>query len=196
MVVPAMNPSYLALDPPLKHLYSVNEMTDGHVSAYGLDQANGKLSFLNSMSANGKDTTHLSVQLSGQYLFAANYTSGNFPVYRKVTHGEGRRALAQKFGVSADALWRHSKNHISEEYRRAVKIGPFESEESLRKLLAETGASVLDRLGWGCHRRAHRWDSSPKIRFAPDSRWRETDSNFRFRAKGATDLSFRFCLCP
>jgi hypothetical protein len=27
-------------------------------------------------------------------------------------------------------------------------------------------------------------------------RWREMDSNFRFRAKGATDLSFRFCLCP
>ena len=27
-------------------------------------------------------------------------------------------------------------------------------------------------------------------------RWREMDSNFRFRAKGATDLSFRFSLCP
>ena len=27
-------------------------------------------------------------------------------------------------------------------------------------------------------------------------RWREMDSNFRFRAKAATDLSFRFCLCP
>jgi len=27
-------------------------------------------------------------------------------------------------------------------------------------------------------------------------RWREMDSNFRFRAREATDLSFRFCLCP
>jgi hypothetical protein len=61
------------------------------------------------------------------------------------SHGGGRRALAQKFGVSPDALWRHAKNHISEEYRTAVKVGPFESEEALRKLLAETGASVLDR---------------------------------------------------
>jgi hypothetical protein len=61
------------------------------------------------------------------------------------SHGGGRRALAQKFSVSADALWRHAKNHISEEYRTAVKVGPFESEEALRKLLAETGASVLDR---------------------------------------------------
>jgi hypothetical protein len=61
------------------------------------------------------------------------------------SHGEGRRALANKFGVSADALWRHGKNHISDEYRAAVKIGPFENEDALRKLLAETGASVLDR---------------------------------------------------
>jgi len=79
--VTASNPSYLALDPTLQHLYSVNEMTDGHVSAYAINQANGMLSFLNTQSANGKDTTHLSVQPSGKYLFAANYTSGNFPVF-------------------------------------------------------------------------------------------------------------------
>jgi 6-phosphogluconolactonase len=85
--VPAMNPSYLALDPTLQHLYSVNEMTDGHVSAYAVDQASGKLSPLNSMSANGKDTTHISVQPSGNYLFAANYTSGDFPVYRILSNG-------------------------------------------------------------------------------------------------------------
>src|ERR1700730_8074566 len=30
-VVEIPNPSYLALDPPLRHLYSVNEMTDGGV---------------------------------------------------------------------------------------------------------------------------------------------------------------------
>ena len=61
------------------------------------------------------------------------------------SHGEGRRALAKKFGVSADALWRHARNYISAEYRAAVKVGPFESEGALCKLLAETGASVLDR---------------------------------------------------
>ena len=85
--VTASNPSYLALDPTLQHLYSVNEMTDGHVSAYAINQANGMLSFLNTQSANGKDTTHLSVQPSGKYLFAANYTSGNFPVFRILANG-------------------------------------------------------------------------------------------------------------
>ena len=76
------NPSYLALDPSLPHLYSVNEMTDGGVSAFSINQANGTLSFVNMQPTNGQDTTHLSVQPSGQYLFAASYTSGNFQVFR------------------------------------------------------------------------------------------------------------------
>jgi len=75
------NPSYLALDPTLQHLYSVNEMTDGAVSAFAINQTNGMLTFLNMMPTNGQDTTHLSVQPSGQYLFAASYTSGNFQVF-------------------------------------------------------------------------------------------------------------------
>jgi 6-phosphogluconolactonase len=82
------NPSYLALDPPLRHLYSVNEMTKGGVSAYVVNQANGMLTPLNTLiPTNGQDTTHLSVQPSGQYLFAASYTSGNFQVFQ--INGDG-----------------------------------------------------------------------------------------------------------
>jgi 6-phosphogluconolactonase len=75
------NPSYLAIDPTLTHLYSVNEMTDGAVSAFTINQTNGMLTFMNMMPTNGQDTTHLSVQPSGLYLFAASYTSGNFQVF-------------------------------------------------------------------------------------------------------------------
>ena len=81
------NPSYLALDPTLQHLYSVNEMTAGAVSAFALNQANGMLTLLNMMPTNGQDTTHLSVQPSGQFLFAASYTSGNFQVF--LINGDG-----------------------------------------------------------------------------------------------------------
>jgi 6-phosphogluconolactonase len=81
-IVPASNPSFLALDPSLTHLYSVNEDLAGRVSAYAINQANGTLTFLNTASADGAFTTHLSVHPSGQYLFAANYGSGNYPVFR------------------------------------------------------------------------------------------------------------------
>jgi 6-phosphogluconolactonase len=81
------NPSYLVLDPVLRHLYSVNEMTAGAVSAFAINPANGVLTFINTMPTNGQDTTHLSVQPYGQYLFAASYTSGNFQVFR--INGDG-----------------------------------------------------------------------------------------------------------
>jgi 6-phosphogluconolactonase len=85
--VPAENPSFLALDPTLTHLYSVNENLAGRVSAYAIDPANGTLTFLNTASANGKHTTHLSVHPSAQYLLAANYTSGDFPIFRIQPNG-------------------------------------------------------------------------------------------------------------
>jgi hypothetical protein len=59
--------------------------------------------------------------------------------------GSGRRALAAKFKVSSHALYRHINAHISEAFRRAAKTGPFQSEERLRTLLADTGASTIDR---------------------------------------------------
>jgi hypothetical protein len=60
--------------------------------------------------------------------------------------GASHPSLAKKFGLTKDCVWRHNKGHITEDYRRSVKIGPFESEDHLRKLCAESGTSVLDRL--------------------------------------------------
>jgi 6-phosphogluconolactonase len=86
-IVPASNPSFVALDPTLAHLYSVNEDTAGHVSAYVINPANGTLTFLNTASANGQFTTHINVHPSGQYFYAANYGTGSFPVYRILADG-------------------------------------------------------------------------------------------------------------
>jgi len=58
-------------------------------------------------------------------------------------HGKGRRSLAEKFGLGADALQRHGKHHISAEYRRAILAGPLHSEQDLRELVAQEGQSVL-----------------------------------------------------
>jgi 6-phosphogluconolactonase len=81
-IVTASNPSYLALDPSLTRLYSGNENTAGSVSAYLINPANGHLIFLNSALANGQFTTHISVHPSGRYVMAANYGTGNVPVFR------------------------------------------------------------------------------------------------------------------
>ena len=80
--VTASNPSYLALDPSLTHLYCANEDQEGQLSAFRINPATGGLTLLNTVPANGAHTTHVSVHPSGRYLFAANYTSGNYPVHQ------------------------------------------------------------------------------------------------------------------
>jgi len=51
-----------------------------------------------------------------------------------------------KFGVSYDSLRNHVAKHISQSYRDAVRLGPLQSEEQLRRLVAESGASVIENL--------------------------------------------------
>ena len=85
-VVPASNPSFVALDPTLTHLYSTNEDLAGGVSAYVI-QGNGLLSPLNSQPSDGSFPAHLSVHPSGQYLLASNYGTGNYPIYPILADG-------------------------------------------------------------------------------------------------------------
>jgi 6-phosphogluconolactonase len=103
-IVPASNPSYLAIDPAQTHLYSVNEDVAGRVSAYTLNQSNGALGFINTASASGRFTTHISVHPTLPYLFAANYgdlaAPGSFPAFRINANGSvgAMTALFQSVG--------------------------------------------------------------------------------------------------
>jgi hypothetical protein len=59
--------------------------------------------------------------------------------------GAGLDALAQKFNVSRDSLWRHWKDHVSAEMKAGYLLGPIQLEELAAKA-AEQGCSVLDHL--------------------------------------------------
>lgn len=59
--------------------------------------------------------------------------------------GVGRRAVARKFGVSADAVWRHGKGHISDEHRAQLLGGPLKLRELADKA-ADEGLSLLEHL--------------------------------------------------
>jgi len=61
-----------------------------------------------------------------------------------LAQGGNRGAVARRFGISANSIYHHFKHHLSEDFVRAVRVGPFQSEERLRQLCAENGASVLD----------------------------------------------------
>ena len=91
------NPSFVALHPNGRFLYAVNEVGNykgpdsGGVSAFSIDRATGKLTFLNEVASRGADPCYITVDKTGKYVLVANYTGGSlavFPVLENGTLGE------------------------------------------------------------------------------------------------------------
>lgn len=76
LVAETESPSFLAIHPDKKHLYAVNE-GKATVSAFAIDSASGKLTFLNSQPSQGGAPCHLTVDRSGRNVLAANYSGGS-----------------------------------------------------------------------------------------------------------------------
>jgi 6-phosphogluconolactonase len=77
------NPSYLAVSGDKKYVYSVNENGDnkGGVSSFSFDETTGRLTKINSQPSNGDHPCYISVDNSGKWVVAGNYTGGNLSVY-------------------------------------------------------------------------------------------------------------------
>ena len=79
------NPSWIAIHPSKKYLYTVNEVSDfegssGSVSAFVIDAATGALTALNTISSEGAGPAHMSVDSEGRFAFVANYGGGTIAV--------------------------------------------------------------------------------------------------------------------
>lgn len=80
------SPSALAFNAAKTRLYSANETERigdneaGSVSAFAVDQRDGRLKLLNSVSSGGKGPAHLSVHPSGRFVLVANYFGGSVAV--------------------------------------------------------------------------------------------------------------------
>jgi 6-phosphogluconolactonase len=71
------NPSFVAIHPNGKFLYTVTEARAGAVTAFAIDRESGKLTELNQASTKGDGPCHLSVDRAGHFLVAVNYGSGS-----------------------------------------------------------------------------------------------------------------------
>ncbi len=77
------NPSFLTISPNGKNVYSVNENDNfGGISAFAFNKKNGKLTLLNSSTANGDHTCHLEINADDQHLAIGNYTGGNLGLFK------------------------------------------------------------------------------------------------------------------
>jgi 6-phosphogluconolactonase len=74
-----VNPSYLALSPDQRFLYSVHGDED-YATAFALDAATGQAKLLNRAKTGGKNGVREAVDPSGKFLVVANYASGSVAV--------------------------------------------------------------------------------------------------------------------
>jgi 6-phosphogluconolactonase len=77
------NPSFLAVHPTHKYLYSANETPSakaGAVTAFALDAKTGELTKLNQESTVGNGPCHLVVDATGKNVLVANYGGGSVAV--------------------------------------------------------------------------------------------------------------------
>ena len=88
-----VNPSFLAIAPQYRYLYSVNEVmkfdgrSGGAVSAFSINQKTGDLTFLNQQATRGAAPCHLIVDRTGRFVLAANYGGGNVSVFPVLSNG-------------------------------------------------------------------------------------------------------------
>lgn len=75
------NPSFLAVHPDKRFLFTVNEVggngAEGSVASYKIDPNKGSLKPINSVLTKGSGPCHLSTAPSGDFVYVANYSSGS-----------------------------------------------------------------------------------------------------------------------
>jgi 6-phosphogluconolactonase len=103
-------PSFLAIHPNQKFLYSCNEIDDfsgkkvGGISAFAIDPKTGNLTLLNQQPSGGPGPCHLIVDKDGKNVLCANYSGGSaevIPIDDKGKLGEPT-SFQQHKGKGAD----------------------------------------------------------------------------------------------
>ncbi len=95
------NPSFLAIHPSKRYLYSVNEDArfkkineSGGVSAFALETSTGKLTPINQQPSGGAGPCHIIVDPSGGNVLVANYGGGSVSVFPLREDGRLGKATA------------------------------------------------------------------------------------------------------
>ena len=63
-----------------------------------------------------------------------------------IATGLSKRAVAERFRVSRDAVWRHARAHLTAEMRAALTTKLLQRDGDTRRILLEEGAGVTEAL--------------------------------------------------
>src|SRR4030095_559801 len=108
-MIKTSTPSFLAVSPDEKFVYAVHENANngkgGEVAAFSFDKQTGKLSFINQQLSGGDHPCYVSVDKTGKWIAAANYTSGSLSILPVAKNGgvDAATTVIQHEGYSVNA---------------------------------------------------------------------------------------------
>lgn len=111
--VKTSNPSYLAVAPNQKFVYTVNEDNPGMVTAFQFNKDSGTLTKLNDVVSAGAHPCYISINKKGTHLVVGNYTGGNLAVIDVRENGliNQPKQIVQHNGNSVNRA-RQEKAHV------------------------------------------------------------------------------------
>ncbi|MGJ7516290.1 lactonase family protein [Pseudomonas baetica] len=155
-----VNPSFLALNKAGDRLYTVHgDKSD--VSAFSVDKATGKLTFLNQQSCEGKNPVHLALDPSERFLVVSNHITGSLAVMNvgedgalgtlnqllKLEGPMGPHRVEQPFSKPHFNPFDHSGNYVLVPDKGLDRVFSFRFDNG--KLLPADQPFVVSREGAG-----------------------------------------------
>ena len=105
LAVSTENPSYLAFSTDKKYVYAVNEIENGAITSFKVEN-DGSLTSLNTKSTNGAHPCHITINNSGDKVVVSNYTGGNASLHSILKDGSITEAF-QVLDHNTDSIASH-----------------------------------------------------------------------------------------
>ena len=157
-----VNPSFLALSPDQRFLYSVHGDED-YATAFALDPATGQAKLLNRAATGGKNGVREAVDPSGKFLVVANYASGSVAVLPIAPDGSlkdqqqvvqlpgepGPHKVEQTSSHPHDIVFDHSGRFVLVPDKGLDRVFVFRFDAATGRLAPTEQGSVKSRPGAG-----------------------------------------------
>lgn len=165
------NPSFFCMDEAKKFLYTVHG--DYHeISAFAIHPLTGQLEYLNTVSTEGENPVHLSVDKSNRWIFVANLQTGTISVIEKKADGSlGKLHMTYRIpGKSAEYI-SHPHQVLQDISRKYLLVSCQGRKHGIGQVVVFRINAEKGELTETCTRYSREIAEPRHLVFHPDGKW-------------------------
>ena len=134
------NSSFLTVSPDQKYVYAVNETADstgkgGGVTSFSFDRKKGTLTQLSRQSSEGNHPCYISIDKTGKWVIAGNYSSGNFSILPAKNGILGKAKKTVQHSGSGPDTARQKSPHVHGIFMKKDNTGFFVTDLGTDKVM-------------------------------------------------------------